>query len=135
MLQHWLLREPSLSFGLPVYLFAAILVPLHLGWIGTSLLGFAGYLAAAAIIFSIADAVTSPDLYPKGRSLAAQSVLSLLALALPALLAFGAGSLAGPVDEEWDEEACASQGSAESDTADAEADDTFDLTPDCTNRL
>ena len=26
MLQHWLTREPSLSFGLPVYLFAAILV-------------------------------------------------------------------------------------------------------------
>lgn len=131
MLLHWLLREPSLSFGLPVYLFAALLVPLHLGWIGASLLELVGYLVVAAAIFTVADAVTHPGLYVKRRALVAQAFLSLLALAVPAALAFSAGLLAGPVDEELDEEACASQGSGESDTLDAEADDTFDVTPDC----
>jgi hypothetical protein len=131
MMQHWLLREPSLSFGLPVYLFAALLVPLHLGWTGRSLPEFLAYLAVAALIFSIADALTNRGLYDSAGELAGQVLLSLLALALPAALAFAAGSLAGPVDEVLDEETCATQGAAESDTLESESDDTFDVTPDC----
>jgi len=131
MMQHWLLREPSLSFGLPVYLFAAILVPLHLGWIGRSLPEFLLYLAVAAIIFSVADALSNRGLYDSARALGVQATLSLLALVLPAALAFAAGSLAGPVDEELDEATCATQGNVESDSVAAESDDTFDVTPDC----
>ena len=131
MLQHWLLREPSLSFGVPVYLFAALLFPLHLGWIGASPLELVGYLAIAAILFSTADAIAQPALYRRWVALLPQAVLSMLALAVPAALAFAVGSLAGPVDEASDEEVCASQGMAEVDTLDAEADDTFDVTADC----
>lgn len=131
MLQHWLLREPSLCFGLPVYLFAVLLFPLHLGWTGASLPALAGYLVIAASLFTVADAVTNPSLYAKLSALLGQSLLSLLALAVPAVLAFHVGTLAGPIDEAWDEEACAAEGAAEADTPDAEADDTFDVTPDC----
>ena len=132
MLQHWLFREPSLSFGLPVYVFAAFLFPLHLGWIGTSPLEFAGYVAFAAVLFSAADAYAQPAFYRRWQALLAQTLLSMLALAVPAALAFAIGSAIGPIDEALDEEACASQGAAEIDTLDAEADDTFDVTPDCT---
>jgi hypothetical protein len=131
MLQHWLLREPSLSFGVPVYLFAGLLFPLHLGWIGASPFELVGYLAIAAILFSTADAIAQPALYRRWAALMPQALLSMLALAVPAALAFAIGSLAGPVDEATDEEACASQGLTEVDTPDAESDDTFDVTADC----
>jgi hypothetical protein len=131
MFQYWLLREPSLCFGLPVYLFAAILFPLHLGWTGSPLLSFIGYVVIAAVLFSVVDAVFQPTFYPKWLAVIPQSILSLLALVVPAALAFSLGSALGPVDEAMDEETCARQGSAEVDSIEAEADDTFDLTADC----
>ena len=100
MFQHWIMREPTLAFGLPVYAFAAILFPLHLGWIGTSWRDFAGYLVIAAILFSLVDALTQPASYPKWSSVIPQSLLSLMALAMPAVLAFALGSVVGPVDAE-----------------------------------
>ena len=131
MFQHWIMREPTLAFGLPVYAFAAILFPLHLGWIGTSWRDFAGYLVIAAILFSLVDALTQPASYPKWSSVIPQSLLSLMALAVPAVLAFALGSVVGPVDEALDEEVCASQGVAEADSVEAEADDSYDLSADC----
>lgn len=131
MLQRWILREPCLAFGLPVYGFAAVLFPLHLGWTGASWLAFAGYLLIAAALFSTADAVTQPALYPSWLFVVPQSLLSLFALAIPASLAFAIGSNVGPVDEAWDGVVCASQGAAEADTREAESDDTFDMTADC----
>ena len=131
MLQHWLLREPSLCFGLPVYLFAAFVFPLHLGWTGTSLASFAAYLIVGAMLFSIADAIAQPAFYRRKGALIPQSVLSFLALGLPAALAFAAGGALGPVDEAMDDEFCAAQGSAELDSVAAEADDTYDITADC----
>ena len=135
MFQHWIFREPALAFGLPVYVFAAILLPLHIGWIGASFLEFSGYLVVAAVLFAIADALFQPTLYPRLLSVIPQSFLSLLALAVPAALAFWLGSIAGPIDEALDEGVCASQGAAESDTVEAESDDTFDMTPDCNAEL
>ena len=114
-----------------MYLFAAILVPLHLGWTGRSLPELVAYLVVASAIFSAADAIANRGLYRTAQALVLQASLSLLALALPAALAFAAGSIAGPVDEELDEETCATQGAAESDTLAAESDDTFDVTADC----
>ena len=134
MLQYWLLREPSLCFGLPVYLAAAILFPLHLGWTDAGLLALAGYLVVAAVLFSLADALTQPALYRRWVAVVPQSLLSLLALAVPAALAFALGAALGPIDEALDEEACASHGAAEVDTVEAEADDTFDVSPDCSAR-
>ena len=131
MLQHWLLREPSLGFGLPVYLFAAFLFPLHLGWIGSSLGSFAGYLVIAAILFTIADAIAQPAFYARWRALIPQSILSFLAIGAPAALAFAAGTAIGPVDEAADGQVCAAQGLTEIDSPEAEADDTYDVTADC----
>lgn len=131
MFQRWILREPALAFGLPVALLAALVFPLHLGWIGASWLAFAGYVAIASALLSTADAVLRRTDYPDWTFVIPQALLSLMALAIPAALAFQVGALFGPVDEAMDEEVCASQGAAEADTAAAEADDTFDVTPDC----
>jgi thiol:disulfide interchange protein len=131
MVQHWILREPSLAFGFPVYIFATILFPLHLGWIGTSLFGLACYLVAAAMIFSLADASTQRGPYPRFVSVIPQLFLSLLALVVPALLAFAIGSILGPIDEAQGDAVCASRGAGESDSIEAGSDDAFDLTADC----
>ena len=131
MVQHWILHEPSLAIGVPVYIFAAILFPLHLGWIGTSLSELAGYLVAAAMIFSLADVLTHKGAYPKWTSMTSQLLLSFFSLVLPASLAFTMGSIIGPMEEAYDEATCASRGSTESDSIEAESDDTFDVTADC----
>ena len=131
MFHRWLLREPSLCFGLPVYIFAAIVFPLHLGWIGSPLLSCLGYVVVAAILFSTVDAVFQPSFYPQWLAVIPQSILSLLALVVPAALAFSLGAALGPADEAIDELTCASQGAAEVDTIEAYSDDMFDMTADC----
>ncbi len=131
MLQRWLFREPSLSFGVPVFVCAAVVFPLHLGWTGATPGELLIYLAIAAALFSLADALGQSDFYDRWHAVIMQSLLSLCALALPALLAFAIGSAAGPVDEAFDEGICASQGAMEADDAIAESDDTFDVTADC----
>lgn len=131
MTPHWIFREPSFALALPVYLVAALVFPLHLGWTGASWLAFAGYIVIAAGLLSTANLLARPADHPGWTAALPQSLLGLAALALPAALAFGIGTLAGPVDEAFDEEMCASRGAAESDTAEVESDDTFDVTPDC----
>lgn len=131
MLQHWLVREPSLSFGLPVFVFAAVVFPLHLGWTGASIPAFGGYLLLAAILFAAGDAHRHWRFYDGWAMVGSQAILTFFALAVPAVLAFSIGSLVGPVDEALDESVCASRGTTEVDTPTAEADDAFDVTPDC----
>ena len=131
MLQHWIFREPALCFGLPVYLSAAVLFPFYLGWTGTSLLSLAGYLLVAALLFSVADAVWQPSLYPKWKAIIPQSFLSLFALALPAAILFVVGGALGAVEERLEDEVCANGGAVETADASAEADDAFDVTADC----
>jgi hypothetical protein len=60
-----------------------------------------------------------------------QLVLSFLALVVPSLLAFAIGAIIGPIEEAYDESVCANRGARESDSAEAESDDTFDVTADC----
>ena len=134
MFHHWILREPTLAFGVPVYLFAAIVFPLQLGWVGASWAAFAAYLLIAATLFAVVDRVLLGSLDPKWLSLLPQTVLSLLALAVPSTLMFAIGAAAGPVDEALDEGICAARGLMESDTAAAESDDWFDMTADCVVR-
>lgn len=131
MWQHWILREPAAAFGLPVYLLAAIAFPLHLGWSGAPVFAFAGYLVVAAGLFTLVDALRRPADYPGWASMIPQSLISLPTLAVPAALAFGIGAVLGPIDEALDEAVCASRGAAEDDSPEAEANDAFDLTPDC----
>jgi hypothetical protein len=59
-------------------------------------------------------------------------VLGVLALVVPAGLAFSLGAVVGPVEERLEDQVClmGNAGPA-SDSAAAEADDTFDVTADC----
>lgn len=95
MSPHWLFREPSLSFGAPVYLSAVLVFPFLLGWIGASLLGLAAYVALTAALFTLADALTHAALYRRWVAVIPQAALTMLALALPAILAFALGSAVG----------------------------------------
>src|SRR5690554_6489424 len=107
MFHHWILREPALAFGVPVYLFATIVFPLQLGWSGASWAAFAAYLVIAAALFAVVDRVLLGSLYPNWVSLLPQTVLSLAALAVPSTLMFAIGAAAGPVDEALGEGICA----------------------------
>lgn len=131
MWQRWIFREPSLAFGLPLYLLATIAMPLHLGWIQSSWLTFGLYLLTAAVLFSVGDALRRPGDYPGVVSVLPQAALSLMVLAAPAALAFAAGGYAGGIDERSDERVCVALGAFESDSVIAEANDSFDLIPDC----
>lgn len=122
--------QPNVALGVPVYGCAAIVFPLHLGWIGASWADLALYLGFAALLISAADALAAPRL--NRLPFVPQSALILLAIGAPAALAFAIGSFAGPIDEAMDERACLAAGAGEEDSPQAEGDDTFDLTPDCT---
>lgn len=131
-MQSWILREPALCLGIPVYAFAALLFPLHLGWSGASLLVLAGYVAIAGSLFTLADVLTHRGFYRRWQEIVAQAVLSLLTIALPALLAFAFGQAFDRSEEGLEDELCAISGySRGSDSAESEADDTLDVTPDC----
>ena len=131
MLHYWILREPAFAFGVPVFLCAAVVFPMHLGWIGASWTAFAAYLLFAATLFALVDAVLQRTLYRSSLSLLPQALLGLLALAVPATLMFAIGAAAGPVDEAFGDAVCAARGAVESDLAEAESDDTFDMTAEC----
>jgi len=134
MMQHWIFREPTLALGLPVYICAAVVFPLHLGWTGASLLAFAAYLLVAAVLLAAADVLGQPGLYPGWGALLPQSMLSVLALAVPAGLAFALGALVGPVEERLEDQVCLMEQSGSSQAAADEADDIFDVTADCVPR-
>jgi hypothetical protein len=127
-----MLREPALCLGIPVYAFAALLFPLHLGWSGASLLVMAGYLVVAGGLFTLADVLTHRGFYRRWQEIVAQALLSLLTVAVPALLAFAVGQAFDRSEENLEDELCAISGYAGgSDSAAAEADDSLDVTPDC----
>ena len=51
---------------------------------------------------------------------------------MPALIAYSAAAWLAPIDEAMDDEMCMMRsGAGSSDTPAAEADDAFDVTPDC----
>ena len=131
-MQGWIFREPALCLGIPVYLFAALLFPLHLGWSGASFLALAGYLAIAGALFTGADVLTQRGFYRRWQEVCAQSVLTLLTLSLPAVLVFSIGQMFDRSEEGMEDELCAMSGYAGgSDAPEVEADDAIDVTPDC----
>ena len=128
----WIFREPTLCCGVPVYICAAVIFPFQLGWTGASLPGLAAYLGLAAVLFAIADTFEAPTFYPKWKYVVPQACCSLLIIVVPALIAYSAAVALAPIDEEMDDEMCmVSSGTGSSDTLTAEADDAFDVTPDC----
>jgi hypothetical protein len=131
-MQSWIFREPALCLGFPVYLFAAFLFPLHLGWSGASYLALAGYLGVAGALFIAADVVMQRGFYRRWQEVCAQTVLSLLTMSLPAMLAFAIGQEFDQSEEAMEDELCAMSGYAGgSDAPEMEADDAIDMTPDC----
>ena len=131
-MRHWIFNEPALAMGAPIYLSAAALFPFYLGWGGVSQWGVATYLLLAATVFCIVDAKENPSLYPNWGDVFLQSLLSLLVLALPGALAYGAGQALAPVEERFDDQACIQAGYAGTSDAPAdEANDALDLVPDC----
>jgi membrane-bound ClpP family serine protease len=130
--QSWILREPALCLGIPVYAFAAVLFPLHLGWSGASIVLLAAYVAIAGGLFTLADVLTHPGFYRRWPEIVTQGVLSLMTIAVPALLAFAIGQVFDHSEEKLEDELCQMSGYVRGlDTAAAEADDSFDVTPDC----
>jgi hypothetical protein len=124
--------EPALCLGLPVYLCAGFLFPLHLGWSGSSYLTLAGYLALACTLFTAADVMTQRGFYRRWPEVCAQSVLTLLSIAAPALLVFSIGQRFDSSEELMEDGLCAMSGYAGgSDALDEEVDDSVDPTPDC----
>ena len=131
-MQRWIFREPALCLGFPVYLFAGFLFPLHLGWSGASYLALAGYLAIASALFTAADVYAQRGFYRQRREVCAQAVLTLLTISAPAMLVFALGQGLDRSEEGMEDRLCAMSGYASgSDTAEAEADDAIDVTPDC----
>ncbi|HEY6814880.1 MAG TPA: hypothetical protein VI168_05005 [Croceibacterium sp.] len=131
-MQRRILSEPALCLGLPVYLCAAFLFPLHLGWNSTSYLTLAGYLAVAGALFTAVDVATQRGFYRHWQEVGAQAVLTLLTISLPAVLVFSIGQAFDRSEEVMEDELCAMSGYAGgSDTPEAEADDAVDVTPDC----
>ena len=131
-MQRWMLREPALCLGFPVYLCAGFLFPLHLGWSGASYITLAGYLALACALFTAADMTMHRGFYRRWQDIGAQAVLTLLTISLPALLVFSIGQAFDRSEEGMEDELCEMSGYAGgSDTLVEEADDSVDPTPDC----
>lgn len=131
-MQRWIFREPALCLGTPVYLCAALLFPLHLGWSGASFLALAGYLAFAGALFTGADVMVQRGFYRRWPEIAAQALLTVLTIALPAVLLFSIGQAFDRSEELMEDEYCVMNGYAGGlDTPEAEADDVIDVTPDC----
>ena len=131
-MQRWMLREPALCLGAPVYLCAGFLCPLHLGWSEASYAMFAGYLALAGALFTAADVITQRGFYRRWQEICAQSVLTLLTISVPALLLFSIGQAFDQSEEGMEDELCEMSGyPGGSDALTAEVDDAVDPTPDC----
>ncbi len=131
-MQRWMFKEPALCLGFPVYLCAGFLFPLHLGWSGATYAALAGYLGLAVALFTAADVMMERGLYRRWQEICAQSVLTMLTIALPAVLLFAAGQAFDRSEEGMEDELCAMSGYAGgSDALAEEADDSVDPTPDC----
>jgi len=131
-MQRWMFREPALCLGLPVYLSAAFLFPLHLGWSGASYLALGGYLAVAAALFTGADVMTQRGPFPRWPAVCSQALLPLLTISLPAVLLFSLGQAFDQSEEVMEDELCEMSGYAGgSDAAEVEVDDAIDMTVDC----
>lgn len=87
--------DVPLYFGLSVWLCAAILFPLHLGWTGVSPLEFVSFLLVATLLVSWGDASENGLAYPNWGEVSIQTLLRFIALSVPAALMFFIGAFAG----------------------------------------
>lgn len=124
--------RPSWSVGVAVWLCAALVFPLHLGWSGASAGLLLAYTVIAAGLLLVADALHDPDAYPSWRELRFQAAPFLLAVAVPAGVAFALGQVLAPAEEAFEDDICRLGGfSPTAESPLEELDDSMDLTADC----
>lgn len=120
------------SFGAAVWLCAALVFPLHLGWSGAPAMSLVVYCAVAAGLLLVADALHDPDTYPTWRELRFQAAPFLLAVAVPATVFFALGHVMAPAEASFEDDICRLGGfSPTPETPLEELDDSLDLTADC----
>jgi hypothetical protein len=125
-------RRPSWSFGAVVWLCAVFVFPLHLGWSGAPAVSLVAYSATAAGLLLVADALHDPDTYPTWRELRFQAAPFLLAVAVPAAVAFALGQVLAPAEASFEDDVCRLGGfSPTPETSLEELNDSLDLTADC----
>lgn len=125
-------RTTNWCLGAVVWLCAAFVFPLHLGLAGAPAVALVVYAAVAAGLLLAADILHDPVTYRGGGAVRSQAVPFLLAVAVPAVLAFAIGQALAPLEETLEEEVCQLGGySAAPEGSMEELDDGFDMTADC----
>jgi hypothetical protein len=119
--------------GASVWLCAALVFPLQLGWAGAPVIGLLAYIAIAGGLLLAADILNDPVCYRGRGAVRSQAGPFLLAVAGPAVLAFALGQLIAPIDRGVEEEhVCDLAGLAPTvEGSMQELDDGFDLNADC----
>jgi len=126
-------RRPSWSFGLAVWLCAAFFFPLHLGWSGAPMASLFAYTVIAAALLLVADVLHDPETYPTWRELRFQSVPFLLAVIVPASVAFALGHVLAPAEQAFEDSICRMGGMSAAPAGPLEKfEDALDFTADCT---
>ena len=125
-------RSANWWLGGLVWLCAAFVFPLHLGWLGASPAALLIYVGVATALLLSADAVHDPGFYRSWNELRAQSAPFLLAVAVPAAVAFSLGGALAPMEEALEDDVCRLGGFSETpESRLEELDDSFDITADC----
>lgn len=119
--------------GAAVWLCAAFVFPLQLGWAGAPALALLAYVAIAGGLLLTADILQDPLSYRGPRAVRAQAGPFLLAVAAPAALGFAIGQALAPLDAAIaEDEVCQLAGLAPTvEGSLQELDDGFDFNADC----
>lgn len=126
-------RTANWCLGAGVWLCAAFVFPLQLGWAGASAAALAAYVAVAGVLLLGADILQDPVSYRSEGAVRAQAGPFLLAVAVPAVLAFALGQVLAPIDQAMEEEqVCELAGLTPTvEGSMQELDDGFDFNADC----
>jgi hypothetical protein len=126
-------RTANWCLGAAVWLCAAFIFPLQLGWAGAPAAAVLAYVAIAGGLLLTADILQDPVSYRGSGAVRAQAWPFLLAVAAPAALAFALGQALAPLDQAISEEqVCELAGLAPTvEGGMQELDDGFDLNADC----
>ena len=126
-------RRANWFAGAGVWLCAAFAFPLYLGMAGAPVSALVAYAALAAGLLLVADILHDPAAYRGTGSVRAQAMPFLIAVMVPATVAFAIGQVLAPLERAIEEEeVCELAGfAAAPESPMDEAGDGFDLTADC----
>ena len=126
-------RTANWCLGAAVWLCAAFVYPLHLGMAGAPAFALVAYVALAGGLLLTADILQDPVSYRGEGTVRAQAWPFLMAVAVPAVLAFALGQVLAPLERAVEEEdVCGLVGLAPTvEGSMQDLDDGFDPTADC----